>query len=507
VTHTAEGGRGLSAAVFLVLAVSHIYFLNVYPGFISPNAASRMFMTLAIVDHGELKIDEYVARQYIGDSAHFDGHLYSDKPPGLSIWLVPAALLVRPFLPDANNNQLLVALRLVGLTAPMLAFWALVRVHFRNLGGDDRRALAVVLAGALGTHFFIYSTQLFGHALAACFLFGVYLCVRALRTQPHPKLAAATGLLLGLSFVTDYIVLVTVTGLGLYGLWLCRRAPRSALALAGGAMLPLALLLWLNAVCYGSPFTVGFHQSSTEEFHSGYQSGLAGIQAPDLSSLLWIWFERQRGLVFMSPFLILAPLGFVRMWRNPARRPDVALWLFVLASLVLFISTTLDWRGGWSVSVRYLVPGVPFLLLGVLGALDEGAQRELRVVTFIGLAAVALVLVGASAATFPHFPLEIPDPLFQLALPFASHGLVGPSVFDLLGVHVGIEPFAVLCGLALLLLVLLLAPSTQARLRSGAGALALAALVLSAGWLSSPEPTAAQGRELIRILSFMGYGR
>ena len=37
--------------------------------------------------------------------------------------------------------------------------------------------------------------------------------------------------------------------------------------------------------------------------------------------------------------------------------------------LCVFAMTTVDWRGGWSVSVRYLVPAIPFLLEGVAAAI------------------------------------------------------------------------------------------------------------------------------------------
>jgi hypothetical protein len=210
-------------------------------------------MTLSIVDHGTLSIDSYLPYEDTQDKAFFAGHYYSDKVPGLTVWLVPFAWDLRHILPRTPDPEaMIIALRYFGLALPMVAFWWLACAELERVTGSRRTALALVLAGALGTNFFIYA------------------------------------------------------------------------------------------------------------FRKGYQSGLGGIQAPDLGSLLGMWFSRRRGLVFLSPFLLLSPFGLHRLWRERSFRSDALLATAVIASMALFTSTTLDWTGGWGTGVRYMVPALPF---------------------------------------------------------------------------------------------------------------------------------------------------
>lgn len=508
---------GPLVVVFAILILTHCYFTNRYPGFLNPNTASRVYLTLAIVDHGTLSIDQcltdYGSTQ---DKALFEGHYFTDKAPGASLLLVPAAWLLRhTVMGDAGIQTMVVGLRLLGLTLPALLFWFLTRRTWFKAAGSEKRGLALILAGALGTNFFVYSTHLFGHVQAGILLFWAYLAIERLRRGSGRSAAFLAGLLLGLAFVTDYVVVIAVAVVGVYGL-VSMRADRSRAGLiVAGAALPLALLFWYNDHCFGGPLRLGFHYSVDPVWRRGYESGLAGIQAPDLGSLWGMWFSAHRGMAYLSPFLILAPVGYAMLWWNnggaPPRqrrgeRADAVVAALTAAGLALFASTTLDWQGGWGVGVRYLVPAVPFLLLGVGYSLRDGRRGRLVTILFGGLTIPAFVLVGSAAATFPYFPENFANPLHQYAMPFALHSLLAESVLSAAGFDAGLWPYALLTGGASLTFLYLLVPQERRSwLRHLVAPLVVAAVCLLLQAVASPPLSETDRTMRARVLHFLGY--
>src|ERR1700688_1693975 len=76
----------------LVIFFSFIYF---YEGG-GWNQNSRFDLLRAVVERHTLQIDAY--HENTQDKAHFQGHYYSDKAPGLVFLAVPFALIARPAL-------------------------------------------------------------------------------------------------------------------------------------------------------------------------------------------------------------------------------------------------------------------------------------------------------------------------------------------------------------------------------------------------------------------------
>src|ERR1700676_1735908 len=76
----------------LVIFFSFIYF---YEGG-GWNQNSRFDLLRAIVERHTLQIDAY--HENTQDKAHFQGHYYSDKAPGLVFLAVPLVLIARPAL-------------------------------------------------------------------------------------------------------------------------------------------------------------------------------------------------------------------------------------------------------------------------------------------------------------------------------------------------------------------------------------------------------------------------
>src|SRR5487761_99793 len=91
----AEKSALVRKAAILLGLLSFLSFLYFYEGG-GWNQNSRFDLLRAIVERHTLQIDDY--HQNTGDKAHFAGHYYSDKAPGLVFLAVPFALAGRTAL-------------------------------------------------------------------------------------------------------------------------------------------------------------------------------------------------------------------------------------------------------------------------------------------------------------------------------------------------------------------------------------------------------------------------
>src|SRR5271156_7107076 len=81
-----------AALLGVVTFLSFVYF---YEGG-GWNQNSRFDLLRAIVEQHTLQIDAY--HENTQDKAHFNGHYYSDKAPGLVFLAVPFAMAARPLI-------------------------------------------------------------------------------------------------------------------------------------------------------------------------------------------------------------------------------------------------------------------------------------------------------------------------------------------------------------------------------------------------------------------------
>jgi len=467
-----------------LLAATHLFFSNEFRAFANPNVRSRVYLTLAVIDHGTLSIDEPVRRfGTIQDRAEFGGRRFTDKAPGYSLALVPLAWTFRRLgVAYDDLRTMSILLRVFGLSLPAVWFWFGTRRHWTALAGDERRGAAVVLAGALGTNFFIYSTHLFSHAAAGMLVFLAYL---AARQSPRPGYAALAGLLLATAFTFDYVIAPAAAVVALFVVARGRDARRRAGAAASllAAALPLAAG-WMayNQACFGRPIAAGFLHHSDKRYGPEYRKGVFGVQSPRLDAVAGMTVLPKRGLFFLSPFLLLAPLGWWRVYSSarapaaarptahskrerPARRSDeasraaaphaaamdrgtAAAAVACVAGLFAFVTTTVDWMGGWSMSVRYLVPAIPFLLEGVALALAE-PYRALSHGFFRLGALLGIFQTAVAAATYPHFPKEFLHPYYDLCLTLLRGGYVNGTLWNADAIVLDLLPFSGLIVAAL----------------------------------------------------------
>lgn len=448
--------RWCQVLLALLLFVSYAYFL---PRRVDWNQNGRMDLVLAIVDQGRLEIDDYVGNT--GDYAHFGGHYYCDKAPGVSFLGVPFYWAFRQAarLPGVGERLARVAgqaasapaspqeaaglfpwrgyfalalyvTTLGAVALPSVLLGLLVYRAARRLGAGAGSSALLTIVYGLGTMAFPYGSALYGHMLAAACLFGAfYILWGWAEGRRAAWRACLAGFLLGWAVVTEYPMVLPAGVLGLYGLYRLR-SPKMMGWLALGAALPAALLAGYDLAIYGSPLPMGYAYS--ELWQEEVQTGFMTLTAPSLERLWGITFSPYRGLFFLSPALLAAFPGFALWWRRREQRPEWWASGLVIAVLVLFNASSVVWWGGFAVGPRYIAPAVPFLMPAAAVWLARGGWRR---PAFAALGALSIFGVWAQTITSLKFypPEMYRFPLVEYALPMLWQGQIAANLGMALG--------------------------------------------------------------------------
>ena len=421
--------RRPETALFALVLGAYAYFYQA--GGWNQNA--RFDLVRAIVERGTLTIDAYESNT--GDKARRDGHLYSDKAPGVSLTAAPVYAVAHALAGGLRETD-----RCQALASYLCTVWAVALpsavavVALYAFLGDVLRlgpalCAAFALAYAFGTLAFPYSTLLYGHQPAAAFAFvGFVILAQARQRAPAPvergRLLAA-GLALGWAVVIEYPAALSAAAVAAYAL--VSLAPRRRLLwTAAGVAAALAVLLGYHALAFGGPFDLPYSFSVQQPRHRGVFMGLG---LPTGRVLRYLLVDEYRGLFHGSPWLLLAVPGAWALARSRLRAEAFACVAVALLYLVLNASLT-DWHGGWGMGPRHLVAALPYLAVlaagvfardGALGRTRRGIMRPTAVLG--GLAAVFsvfLMLVGT--AVKPEVPRNVERPFRAFLLPAFFEG-------------------------------------------------------------------------------------
>ena len=80
--------RGIRIVLFALIWFSCAWFGSWE---LNANTATRMFAAVSLVEEGDATIDQFAPLTI--DKAAFDGHVYLDKPPGMTLMALPAIWL------------------------------------------------------------------------------------------------------------------------------------------------------------------------------------------------------------------------------------------------------------------------------------------------------------------------------------------------------------------------------------------------------------------------------
>ncbi|NLH49053.1 MAG: glycosyltransferase family 39 protein [Myxococcales bacterium] len=403
------------------------------------NVMSRFATAVQAIDLGDLDLGPYAKRT--NDAAVYDGRVYSDKAPGVTLALMPAYFLVRPLgLPFDAARHLC---RLLTLTLFTLLTMRQLNRRLPQLGVEPLMAAATVAAYGVGTVAYPYFFMLYGHGFAANAVTLGVLYLIAYRREPEKLDALAlSGFFFGLAILFEYPTALLGLFAGLYLLTFERRLGRVAAFAALGALLPLAVIGAYNLAAFGAPFRFGYDLAKKDaHYTAAMASGFMGIGRPTLGNLLLLTFSPSKGLFFWSPLLLLGAAGLGPTIRRQPREG----WLLaaMAAGYLALFAGYFEAGGGACLGPRHVTPIIGPLLLA--GALFASGAKPLWRGAYLGLAVLSSLLVWAGAFSDPQMQDRLVNPLWDFAAPMLREG-IGPG--NLLGL-----PDRVATGLALALLL------------------------------------------------------
>ncbi len=266
-----------------------------HPG--ADQQASRYSMTAAIWDHQTFELSAY-EDLLNRDRSVRDGKVYSDKAPLGPLLGVPFYGVYRLLGGEAAEtlegpfgwfDYGLWWVTVWTVTVPGAILAALMFTWAREI--EPSTALRASLAVVFGSLIIVYSTMLFGHVLAALFLFIMFLLVRTPDASWGRLLLA--GLIGGAAVLVEYPSALVVVVLVIAAL--VRHKAKALAVVLGGA--PSVIMLGIyNAVLFGSPLMYSYRWSAFNRPRDSAGDFLgAASTGPSFHRLIDVLFS-ERGL-------------------------------------------------------------------------------------------------------------------------------------------------------------------------------------------------------------------
>ncbi len=429
-----------------------------------PNERSRVYLSVALVDHGTLTIDPAIERfGPVADAARFDGHVYTDKAPGSSLLGAIVYGVARLFTsPEDWTIEALVQLMRTALMVPLGALgFVLLRALLRRLRVSEPAVDVTSLAFALGSAAFHYSAAFLGHYIVAVLLLaaiGLVAFAPEPRDGPEPRVVgrfALAGAAAGFAGLTEYQAVVVAGMIFVFVVARSVQRPARAVAFTLGALPFAALLLGYDALAFGGPFELSYQHLLDARVQAHHARGIAGVGMPIAEATRGSLLSLHRGLLATSPIAALAPLGLVALARRGERGLALLLAGFI-GYYLLFVFGADLWFAGWGFGPRLLVPCFGALFLAVGLAVDGALARPALGGVARGLVAFGIVANALVTEVFPELPPEMTNPWLDVVKPALARGLHSPNLLTHFGYPPGLGslvPAWILTGVALAVVV------------------------------------------------------
>ncbi|RKZ72111.1 MAG: hypothetical protein DRQ48_01265 [Gammaproteobacteria bacterium] len=432
---------------FFILFISYAYFLQTYK---NPNVVTRMGLTLSLIENGSIKINQY--QRATIDKAYHKGNYYSDKAPGLSFTAIPFAAIADAVLRFKNTSISLVesgkVSRAFGVivhfstifTSGLSTAIAALVLYFiaLRIGASITGAVFAMLCFGLATPAWGWATAFFGHATASSCLFLGFAIIFHLRHSPADARRDAcfgflAGALLSWAVVVEFTSAISAAMIGIYALmtgihWDRSRQIRGLLAAATGIIIFISPLLAYNSIAFGSPFVIGYEHVVGFE---GMKQGFFGITLPNLSILLQILFSQYRGILWISPILMLTPVGIYYLWRLENYRAELLTIIMLSAYYLLFNSAYHFWDGGYSTGPRHVTPMLAFLCLP-LAVFWTSSSLKWRIPA-LGILVLSICTSLICVSVSMMSPDTFQKPLFEYLIPEFIKGNL-QTIFTYIGI-------------------------------------------------------------------------
>lgn len=350
---------------------------------------SNYALVRALAD-GTAQIDR--TRGEVGEAGTNDvifrnGHVYSNKPPGLAFLTLPVFMAADAagLVPQENLIRSLWLLTLWGVVLPAIALLLLVRSVVERF----EPGLGTPVVALLGTATLLlpFASVFFAHVLAALLLFGSFVLLSRGWDRPLPLLAvAASGLLAGLAVLVEYQSVLAAPALGLYALWRGVRL-KGALAFGASWIAGVVPLLVYNEWAFGSFRKLSYGFEAGERKYGS----LEFVGAPSLRQAFELLVSTN-GLLVLMPVFACAVAGLLVAYRS-RYRAEALVGAGVLVAYFVYDSGYYSPFGGLG-PPRFFVAVLPFLALPLAAFL-----RRFPFLTIVA-ALISLTIMTTLTATY-----------------------------------------------------------------------------------------------------------
>lgn len=204
---------------------------------------------------------------------------------------------------------------------------------------------------------------------------------------------------------------------------------RKAIPFCLAAIPPLLLIPAYSWACFGDPFTLTY---SYQASFPAMKEGLYAIKWPDAETAFHLLFSPARGLLFWTPFFLMAGLGYWQL----IQKSRGLFWLTYavpLLQIVVISGRTWDWPAGPAWGPRLLSPMIPLLALPCAFGVQKLPKLGFPLAVYSILVTTLATLTDACPSFNQH-----PNPLFDLNIPLFLKGEFSPN----LGMVLGLPPYA-----------------------------------------------------------------
>lgn len=358
------------------------------------------------------------------DIVQHGGQNYLVFAPGLAFISLPFGEL--GFILDNSNSwfpafaylmdQLLLA---IAASLSSLLVYKISLFYTRSRSAALLTALTLVFA----TSVWPFSVEIFPHTLSMFLtLSSVYLILLFCKVPGKPVgLLGVAGFSLGLATFVEYAAAVFAIPLLIYLLVITRDTNRSIFSnYVNWRTISLSVPFVATSLGLNGVYNYAIFGDPLRFPQEAYVNGLHFYLTDLAAHVLFYLVSPYRGILFYSPILVLGFYGLYRMWTSRSSRADAVLFLSLFCLILVFYSSWQTWDGGNSYGPRFLILGLPFLVIPISIFLSEKRSivwRSVFLALFVasslieGIGTISNALAPASQNVFTYLPVTYSIPL------------------------------------------------------------------------------------------------
>jgi len=417
-------------AFFVINLFLSYYYVDTWN---NSNTTSRALPIISFFEDGNLSIDKY--QELTLDKAFINGHYYTDKAPLPTFIVLPffGLLEITGLVQDVNGSFFGPAVYMLGsFICGSLPFVGVLLLAFFAVRKKESGVSPVFLAMMpfYGSFIFVFAGTYFAHILSAFLLLLAYLFLK------NKKFLFA-GLFAGLAFLSEYTIAL-VFPIWALQIWFKEKNFHKGFLFGLGTVPSIIFILVYNFIFTGSPFEMLYKYHTFQDLHTNY-----GFSLPSIQSVWGLTFSDYKGLLFYTPFLLLAFAIIFRTHNVKAFAQHYLTYISIVYFLV--VASYFGWWGGWTYGPRLLFPVVVLLVFEGIVQIShyEFSKVFFWAVTLFGLTGAFL----AKVTVVYSVPTDSVHPFSQTIFPNIKAGNFNGN--NLATLIFGIDPaFAAIIWLA-----------------------------------------------------------